>query len=62
MVLQLEEQKNKTCKLSKSDILFMEKYNAGAIFGWRILRVTPDNLYSVKTLNMIKEAINNGKV
>lgn len=35
----------------------MDKYNAAAQNGWRVLRVTPDSLLSVKTLNMIKATI-----
>ena len=35
----------------------IEKYNAGTLLGWRIFRVTPDDLLRTKTLNMLKEAI-----
>lgn len=35
----------------------IEKYNAGTLLGWRIFRVTPDELYSNKTLNLLKQAI-----
>jgi very-short-patch-repair endonuclease len=35
----------------------IEKYNQLSIIGWRLLRVTPDTIYSVKTLEMIKESI-----
>ena len=35
----------------------IEKYNAGTLLGWRIFRVTPDDLCRMKTLNMIKEAV-----
>lgn len=35
----------------------IEKYNAGTLLGWRIFRVTPDDLLKNKTLNMLKEAI-----
>ncbi|MGL5912790.1 MAG: hypothetical protein ACRCZB_01395 [Bacteroidales bacterium] len=35
----------------------IEKYNAGALLGWRIFRTTPNDLCKLKTLNMIKEAI-----
>ncbi len=40
----------------------LQKFNEAAVLGWRVLKFTPDTIYSVKTLNMIKEAINNGKV
>lgn len=35
----------------------IEKYNAAAIIGWRVLRTTPDNLLKASTLEMIREAI-----
>ncbi|MDR0864977.1 MAG: hypothetical protein LBO74_08605 [Candidatus Symbiothrix sp.] len=35
----------------------IEKYNAGTLLGWRIFRVTPDELYKTKTVNLIKQAI-----
>lgn len=35
----------------------VEKYNAATLLGWRIFRVTPDELYRTKTLNLIKDAI-----
>ena len=35
----------------------IEKYNAGTLLGWRIFRVTPDELYSNKTFNLLKDAI-----
>lgn len=37
----------------------MEKYNAGTALGWRILRVTPDNLLKQNTLDLISQTINN---
>lgn len=39
----------------------MEKYNSATIMGWRVVRTTPDNLYSADTLNMIKQLILRGK-
>lgn len=36
-----------------------EKYNAGTALGWRILRVTPDNLLKQNTLDLISQTINN---
>ena len=35
----------------------VEKYNAGTLLGWRIFRVTPDDLMSTETLNLIKQAV-----
>lgn len=35
----------------------IEKYNAGTLLGWRIFRVTPDDLCRLKTLALIKQAI-----
>lgn len=35
----------------------MEKYNRAACLGWRILRVTPDELCMQETVEMIKEAL-----
>ncbi len=35
----------------------IEKYNAGTLLGWRIFRVTPDDLLRTKTLNLLKEAV-----
>ena len=34
----------------------MEKYNAGAVLGWRVLRCVPDELISSNTIEMIKKA------
>ena len=34
----------------------MEKYNTATVFGWRVLRVTPDRLLSADTLAMIRAA------
>lgn len=33
----------------------MEKYNTAVVMGWRLLRVTPDQLYTTLTLANIKE-------
>ncbi len=35
----------------------MEKYNTAAAMGWRVLRFTPEQLLTDKTLNIIKQAI-----
>ena len=35
----------------------IEKYNTATLMGWRVFRVTPDNLYKTATLNLIKQAI-----
>lgn len=35
----------------------MEKYNAAAMIGWRVFRVTPAGLLKSKTLDMLKSAI-----
>ena len=37
----------------------IEKYNNGTALGWRILRVTPDNLLKQNTLDLISQTINN---
>lgn len=37
----------------------IEKYNMAAVKGWRVLRVTPSNLYKAATLKMLREAIEN---
>lgn len=39
----------------------MEKYNSATLLGWRIFRVTPDDLLRAKTINLLKEAISAGK-
>lgn len=36
----------------------IEKYNAAAEHGWRILRVTPDDLLKTKTLELLKRILN----
>jgi len=38
----------------------IEKYNAAACLGWRVLRVVPDNLCMLETVYMIREAIKEG--
>lgn len=35
----------------------IEKYNSGTLLGWRIFRVTPEDLCRMKTLKLIKQAI-----
>ena len=35
----------------------MEKFNAAALLGWRILRCTPEDLLKTKTAEMVKEAL-----
>ena len=35
----------------------MEKYNTATLMGWRVLRTTPDDLYRMKTIKMLKTAI-----
>ena len=35
----------------------IEKYNTATLMGWRVFRVTPDDLYKTATLNLIKTAI-----
>lgn len=37
----------------------MEKYNSAATLGWLVLRTTPDQLRTLSTVEMIREAINN---
>ena len=39
----------------------MEKYNALTVQGWRLIRVQPKDLVTVKTLNLIKDTINGNK-
>lgn len=38
----------------------MEKYNAAAVLGWRLLRFEPRHLCILETVNTIKECIANG--
>lgn len=35
----------------------IEKYNTATLMGWRVFRVTPEELYRTATLNLIKTAI-----
>ncbi len=35
----------------------IEKYNAATLMGWRVFRTTPDELYKLSTINLIKAAI-----
>lgn len=35
----------------------MEKYNTAALFGWRVLRVTPDQLLTASTLELLRAAV-----
>lgn len=35
----------------------MEKYNAATLMGWAVYRTTPDDLYTGKTLELLKTAI-----
>lgn len=35
----------------------MEKYNAAAVLGWRILRTTPQDLCTTETIEMIQRAL-----
>jgi very-short-patch-repair endonuclease len=35
----------------------MEKLNTATVLGWKVLRFTPDQLYTVKTLETIKKLI-----
>ena len=37
----------------------MEKYNSATALGWKVLRVTPENLLKQNTLNLINQTINN---
>lgn len=36
----------------------MEKYNTAATLGWRLLRVTPQQLCTLDTITLIKRALN----
>ncbi len=35
----------------------MEKYNEAAAMGWRVLRVTPDQLCMQETIDLVKRAL-----
>lgn len=37
----------------------MEKYNTAAAMGWQVLRCTPKELHSMKTIQLIKKTIEN---
>jgi len=37
----------------------MEKYNAAAVLGWTLIRVTPSNLVKKSTADLIQQSINN---
>ena len=39
----------------------MEKYNAAAVLGWRVLRCTPSTLTTTTTFELIENAINYGE-
>jgi very-short-patch-repair endonuclease len=39
----------------------IEKYNEAALLGWRVFRVTPDDLYTNKTFKLIETAIKGGE-
>lgn len=39
----------------------MEKYNELTRAGWRLIRVTPQKLMSMNTINLIKDLINGNK-
>lgn len=38
----------------------IEKYNAAALMGWRLFRVTPDTLTTNNTISLIKQAVSGG--
>ncbi|MCD8295569.1 MAG: endonuclease domain-containing protein [Clostridia bacterium] len=42
---------------SKGFLGDMEKYNTATLMGWRVLRTTPDELLRLKTINMLRQAI-----
>jgi len=42
----------------KGFIADMEKYNTAVCMGWKLIRVTPDQLLSLQTVNYIRELIN----
>lgn len=39
----------------------VDKYNAAAVMGWRVLRVVPDRLRTFATIEMLKSAMGYGK-
>lgn len=36
----------------------MEKYNTATLMGWRVFRTTPDDLYKMATINLLRQALN----
>jgi hypothetical protein len=42
---------------SKGFLGDMEKYNAAAVDGWRVLRTTPEHLYNLGTMSMLKNVL-----
>jgi hypothetical protein len=36
----------------------MEKYNEAAVMGWKVIRVTPNQLCTLETIDLIKRALN----
>lgn len=41
----------------KGFVADMEKYNRAAELGWRMIRVVPDDLVTIKTINLVKNAM-----
>lgn len=39
----------------------VDKYNAAAVMGWRVLRVVPDRLRTFDTIKMIRDCMDYGK-
>lgn len=35
----------------------VEKYNAAAVAGWRLIRTTPDELFTTTTVKLIRQAL-----
>ena len=35
----------------------IEKYNAAAVLGWRVLRVTPEQLFTQSTVDMLVDVV-----
>lgn len=40
----------------------IEKYNSAAVLGWTVVRTVPDELYTGKTITMLKLLINSRKI
>lgn len=38
----------------------MEKYNAAALLGWRVLRVTPSQIVNGEALNLVEQMLGSG--